>query len=150
MFCLYTFPLARPAQTKIQYLTAICCIVKLIPWNVPNLSQLYKINWYLAKKISTLNPLIKNLTTHTTITNKIVIVLWMLFCLKIPQQKFRKHRVLWRLPNLWLAKKLWLLVQPINGIIYISLSLDLKYCVIWIPEGEEKKEKHAVNWNHHY
>ena len=33
MFCLYTFPLARPAQAKIQKLTAICCIV--------NLSHLY-------------------------------------------------------------------------------------------------------------
>ena len=42
MFCLYTFPLARPAQAKIQNLTVICCIVKLIPWNVVNLSHLYK------------------------------------------------------------------------------------------------------------
>ena len=41
MFCLYTFPLARPAQAKIQNLTAIWCIVKLIPWNVDNLSHLY-------------------------------------------------------------------------------------------------------------
>ena len=41
MFCLYTFLLARPAQAKIQNLTAICCIVKLIPWNVVNLSHLY-------------------------------------------------------------------------------------------------------------
>ena len=30
MFCLYTLPLARPAQAKIQMLTAICSIVKLI------------------------------------------------------------------------------------------------------------------------
>ena len=36
MFCLYTFPLARPVQAKIQNLTAILCIVKLIPWNVVN------------------------------------------------------------------------------------------------------------------
>ena len=27
MFCLYTLPLARPAQAKIQMLTAICSIV---------------------------------------------------------------------------------------------------------------------------
>ena len=32
MFCLYTLPLAKPAQAKIQMLTAICSIVK-IPWN---------------------------------------------------------------------------------------------------------------------
>ena len=42
MFCLYTLPLARPAQSKIQMLTDICCIVKLIPWNKVNLSHLYK------------------------------------------------------------------------------------------------------------
>ena len=30
-FGLYTLPLARPAQAKIQMLTAICSIVKLIP-----------------------------------------------------------------------------------------------------------------------
>ena len=41
MFCLYTFPLARPAEAKIQNLTAFCCIVKLIPWNIVNLSHLY-------------------------------------------------------------------------------------------------------------
>ena len=41
MFCLYTFPLARPGQAKIQNLTAIGCIVKLIPWNVVDLSHLY-------------------------------------------------------------------------------------------------------------
>ena len=28
---LHFFPLARPAQAKIQNLTVICCIVKLIP-----------------------------------------------------------------------------------------------------------------------
>ena len=33
MFCLYTLPLAKPAQAKIQMLTAICSIVTLIPWN---------------------------------------------------------------------------------------------------------------------
>ena len=43
MFCLYTLPLARPAQAKIQMLTAICSIVKLIPWNEVNLSLLYHI-----------------------------------------------------------------------------------------------------------
>jgi hypothetical protein len=31
MFCLYSLPLARPAQAKIQMLTAISSIVKLIP-----------------------------------------------------------------------------------------------------------------------
>jgi len=41
MFCLYTLPLARPAQAKIQMLTAICSIVKLIPWNEVKLSHLY-------------------------------------------------------------------------------------------------------------
>ena len=40
MFCLYTFPLARPAQAKIQMLTAICSIVKLIPRNLVNLGRL--------------------------------------------------------------------------------------------------------------
>jgi hypothetical protein len=34
MFCLYTLPLARPAQAKIQILTAISSIVKLIPLNL--------------------------------------------------------------------------------------------------------------------
>ena len=29
--------MARPAQAKIQMLTAICSIVKLIPWNEVNL-----------------------------------------------------------------------------------------------------------------
>ena len=43
MFCFYTLPLARPAQAKIQMLTAICSIVKLIPWNEVNLSLLYHI-----------------------------------------------------------------------------------------------------------
>ena len=42
MFCLHTLPLARPAQAKIQMLKAICSILKLIPWNEVNLSQLYK------------------------------------------------------------------------------------------------------------
>ena len=41
MFCLYTLPLARPAQAKIQMLRAIWSIVKLIPWNKVNLSHLY-------------------------------------------------------------------------------------------------------------
>ena len=36
MICLFTLPLARPVQAKIQNLTAILCIVKLIPWNVVN------------------------------------------------------------------------------------------------------------------
>ena len=31
MFCLYTLPLARPAQAKVQMLTTSSCIVKLIP-----------------------------------------------------------------------------------------------------------------------
>ena len=41
MFCLYTLPLARPAQAQIQMLTAICSILKLIPRNEVNLSHLY-------------------------------------------------------------------------------------------------------------
>ena len=44
MFCLYTLPLARPAQAKIQMLTAICSIVKLIPWTKVNLSHLYRLS----------------------------------------------------------------------------------------------------------
>ena len=40
MFCLYTLPLARPGQAKIQMLAAICSIVKLIPLNLVNLSRL--------------------------------------------------------------------------------------------------------------
>ena len=40
MFCLYTLPLARPAQAKIQMLTAISSIVKLISWSEVNLSHL--------------------------------------------------------------------------------------------------------------
>ena len=46
MFCLYTLPL-RPAQAKVQMLTAICSIVKLIPWNKVDLShlKLNKIFW---------------------------------------------------------------------------------------------------------
>ena len=47
MFCLYTLPLARPAQAKIQMLTAICSIVKLIPWNLVNLSHLYIIKFII-------------------------------------------------------------------------------------------------------
>ena len=39
----FTLPLARAAQAKIQMLTAICSIVKLLPWNLVNLSHLYKI-----------------------------------------------------------------------------------------------------------
>ena len=31
MFCLYTLPLARPAQAKIQILIAFCSILKLVP-----------------------------------------------------------------------------------------------------------------------
>ena len=41
MFCLYTFPLTRPAQAKIQNLTGTSWIVKLIPWTTVNLSHLY-------------------------------------------------------------------------------------------------------------
>ena len=41
MFCLYILPLARPAQAKVQMLTTSSCIVKLIPWNLVNLSHLY-------------------------------------------------------------------------------------------------------------
>ena len=43
MFFLYTFPLIRLAHAKIQNLKTICCIVKLIPWNIVNLSHLYKL-----------------------------------------------------------------------------------------------------------
>ena len=39
-FCLYTLPLARPGQAKIQMYAAICSIVKLITWNLVNLSRL--------------------------------------------------------------------------------------------------------------
>ena len=39
MFCLYTLPLARPAQAKVQMLTTSSCIVKSIPWNLVNLSH---------------------------------------------------------------------------------------------------------------
>ena len=53
MFCLNTFPLVRPAQTEIQNLTAIWRIVKLIPWNVVNLSHLY---FERAKQIWKKNP----------------------------------------------------------------------------------------------
>ena len=45
MFCLYTLSLVRPAQVKIQMLTAFFCIVKLVPWNEVNLSHLYGILW---------------------------------------------------------------------------------------------------------
>ena len=41
LFCLYTLPLARPAEAKIQMLTVICSIVTLIPWNLVNPSHLY-------------------------------------------------------------------------------------------------------------
>ena len=41
MLCLYTLPLARPAQAKVQMLTTSSCIVKLIPWTLVNLSHLY-------------------------------------------------------------------------------------------------------------
>ena len=41
MFCLYTLPLDRPAHAKVQMLTTSSCIVKLIPWNLVNLSHLY-------------------------------------------------------------------------------------------------------------
>ena len=43
MFCLYTLPLARPAQAKVQMLTTSSCIVKSIPWNLFNLNHLYLI-----------------------------------------------------------------------------------------------------------
>ena len=45
MFCLYTLPLARPTQAKIQMLTAIRSIVKLIPSNEVNLSHLQINSW---------------------------------------------------------------------------------------------------------
>ena len=45
MFCLYTLTLARPGLAKIQMLTAICSIVKLITWNKVNLSHLYRGIW---------------------------------------------------------------------------------------------------------
>jgi hypothetical protein len=42
MFCLYTLPLARPAQDKIQMATPISSIVKyILPRNLVNLSHLY-------------------------------------------------------------------------------------------------------------
>ena len=41
MFCLYTLPLARPAQAKVQMLITSSCTVKSIPWNLVNLSHLY-------------------------------------------------------------------------------------------------------------
>ena len=41
MFCLYTLPIARPAQAKVQMLTTSSCVVKSIPWNLVNLSHLY-------------------------------------------------------------------------------------------------------------
>ena len=51
MFCLYTLPLARPAQAKVQMLTTSSCIVKLIPWNLVNLSYLYHNTKFLSKFI---------------------------------------------------------------------------------------------------
>ena len=60
MFCLYTLPLVRSAQAKIQ----ICSIVKLVPWNEVNLSHLYlsclvqhpinhkSINWEYVSSLS--------------------------------------------------------------------------------------------------
>ena len=62
MFCLYTFPLVRPAQAKIQNLTVICFIVKLIPWNVVNLSHLYET--YIGVCIVFLNVKIHNHYCH--------------------------------------------------------------------------------------
>ena len=47
MFCLYTLPLARPAQAKVQMLTNSSCIVKSIPWNLVNLSHLYRVFAFL-------------------------------------------------------------------------------------------------------
>ena len=49
MFCFYTLPLARPAQAKIQILTAICICVKLIFWNKVNLSHLYRKKLYFPR-----------------------------------------------------------------------------------------------------
>ena len=54
MFCLYT----RPAQAKIQILTVICSIVKLIPWSEINLSHLYPQIIYLgADKLLGVRPI---------------------------------------------------------------------------------------------
>ena len=57
MFYLNTLPLSKPAPAKIQMLTAICSIVKLIPWNEVNLSHLYLFLFFImefaAKKKST-------------------------------------------------------------------------------------------------
>ena len=43
-------PLARPAHAKFQMLTAICSILKFIPWNEVNMSHLYlqsTLSWIL-------------------------------------------------------------------------------------------------------
>ena len=41
MFCLYTLPLSRLVQAKIQMLTISNCIVESIPCNLVNLKHLY-------------------------------------------------------------------------------------------------------------
>ena len=40
MFCMFPCQEKLGGLTKIQNLTAICCMVKLIPWNLVNLSHL--------------------------------------------------------------------------------------------------------------
>ena len=57
MVCLYTLLLARPAQAKIQMLTAIYSIVKLIHWNLVNLSHISLYKNYLAKVVLDLQKL---------------------------------------------------------------------------------------------
>ena len=47
MFRLYTLLLSRPAQAKVQMLTNSSCIVKSIPWNLVNLSHLYRVFAFL-------------------------------------------------------------------------------------------------------
>ena len=48
---LYTLPLARPAQAKVQMLTTSSCIVKSIPWNLVNLSHLYIFSYIIGHEI---------------------------------------------------------------------------------------------------
>ena len=76
MFCLYTFPLAKPAQAEIQILTAICSIVKLIPWKEVNLSYLYSCTTFSINFQMFLVQRFKN-------------ILWKYGCIKI-RMLFRK------------------------------------------------------------
>ena len=47
MVCLYTLLLARPTQAKVQMSTTSSWIVKAIPWNLVNLSHLYRVFAFL-------------------------------------------------------------------------------------------------------